>query len=157
MSQHLLLLGLAGPLLAAGIRGRRNTPAAVLGGAFVAVVAVGGWHVPALFDAADRSVPVHMAEHASFIVGSAALWCLAGSDRDAPAPYAVLAVFAVSLTGTALGVAMTLSGTPWYVAYPDVVDQQVAGALMWGVGGAVTTACALVALVRTLRTEAVPT
>jgi cytochrome c oxidase assembly factor CtaG len=157
MSQHLLLLSFAGPLLAAGLRGRRNTPATVAGASLLAVVAVAGWHAPVLFDAADRSLPLHMAEHASFIVGSGALWWLAGSELDAPAPYAVIAVFVVSLAGTALGVAMTLSRAPWYAAYPDVTDQQIAGALMWSVGGAVTTACALVVLVRTLRTTTMPT
>lgn len=154
MAQHLVLLTLTGPLLAAGTRARRSTMPAVVAAALVAIVAVTVWHAPALFDAAARTVPIHVAEHLSFIVGSCALWWLAGSGRHAPAPHAVLAVFVVSLTGTALGAAMTFSTNTWYAAYPDVVQQQVAGALMWAVGGTATTACGLVALVRTLHAPA---
>lgn len=162
MGQHLVLLTLTGPLIAhavlvTGAHRRRDTPAAVALGAILAVGTVLAWHVPVLFDAADRTVPLHVAEHASFIVGSAALWWLAGSGRRAPAPHAVLAIFVVSLAGTALGAAMTLSAAPWYAAYPNVVEQQVAGALMWSVGGAATTACGLVALVRSLHATAAAT
>src|SRR5207244_2626764 len=105
----------------------------------VAVVTM--WHLPPLFDAANDHVPVHVAEHLSFIAASAALWWCAGLGRR-PAPLlATVVVFAASLPGLALGAAMTLSTTPWYAAYPSISQQQVAGALMWSLGGLGTILC----------------
>lgn len=151
MAQHLLLLVFTGPLLVLAAGRWARLPSAVPAAAGIAICAVTLWHLPVLFDAARRTHALHFGEHLSFVLASAALWWLAQPGARRPAPVAVLAVFVVSLTGTALGAAMTLATSPWYRAYPDVVQQQVAGALMWSVGGAATTACGLLALVRSLQ------
>lgn len=99
------------------------------------------WHVPALYDAAVREPLVHALEHASFVATATLFWWMAlGATRRSRRGFGVLAVFAATLPATALGIAMTLSTTPWYATYgrgaAAVRDQQVAGALMWGLGGA---------------------
>jgi putative membrane protein len=156
MGQHLVLLGVAAPLLVlAGMRSWRPTTAAIpvpvaLGLVLVHVVVVTVWHVPALFDAADRSIPVHVAEHLSFIAAAAALWWAAGLGSRPTHPIVALAVFGASLPGIALGAAMTLAPSPWYAAYPSLIDQQVAGALMWSIGGMATVLCGVVSIARSV-------
>jgi cytochrome c oxidase assembly factor CtaG len=59
-------------------------------------------------------------------------------------------VFVASLPGIALGAAMTLAPSTWYSSYPSLTDQQVAGALMWSVGGMATVLCGVVSLARSL-------
>lgn len=156
MAQHLVLLGVAAPLLVlAGLRTWRSPgPPVPLGVAvglvLVQVVVVTLWHVPVLFDAAERSVPVHVVEHLTFVASAAGLWWAAGlGSRSAP-PVVALAVFVGSFPGIALGAAMTLAGSPWYASYPSLADQQVAGALMWGVGGTATVLCGVLSLARSL-------
>ena len=47
-------------------------------------------------------------------------------------------LFAATLPLALLGLGMVLATTRWYPAYPDsLVDQQVAGSLLWGAGGAI--------------------
>lgn len=98
------------------------------------------WHVPALYDAALRTDVVHAAEHLSFVVTATAFWWMAlRAGRSDRRGLGVLAVFVSSLPATALGLLMTISATVWYAPYrqhPDALArQQVAGAVMWGLGG----------------------
>ena len=153
MSQHLVLLLIAGPLLVlAGMttwRGEHPLPlSAVVAGAIANIAAVTAWHIPVLFDLADRVTAVHIVEHLSFVAASAALWWCAGLGRR-PAPLAAtVVVFVASLPGIALGAAMTLSATPWYDLYPSVTQQQVSGSLMWSIGGLGTIACGVLSFSR---------
>jgi cytochrome c oxidase assembly factor CtaG len=156
MSQHLVLLAVAAPLLVLG--GLRTWRAPVRPGSLPVLVALVGvhvvvmaaWHLPPLFDAAERSVPLHVAEHLSFLAAAGCLWWAAGLGARPSPPVVALAVFVASLPGIALGAAMTLATEPWYSSYPSLVDQQVAGALMWSVGGAATVLCGVLSLVRSL-------
>jgi cytochrome c oxidase assembly factor CtaG len=156
MAQHLVLLGVVGPLLvlAAGPGSLRlRTSAAgttAVAAALLSVVLVTAWHLPPLFDLAERSTPVHVVEHLSFIASSVLLW-LAGTRWSSA--LATVLVFLVSLTGTALGAAMTFASSPWYAAYPSLGGQQLAGSLMWSVGGLATVACGVLSLVRLLTAE----
>ncbi|HMC53031.1 MAG TPA: cytochrome c oxidase assembly protein, partial [Acidimicrobiales bacterium] len=104
------------------------------------VAAVWGWHVPALYDAARARPELHALEHACFLGTAASLWwAVLGARHRATFGLGVLVVFAVALQGTLLGAAMTLAGHPWYRAYAGTAsaleDQQVAGVVMWAVGG----------------------
>jgi cytochrome c oxidase assembly factor CtaG len=99
------------------------------------------WHAPAPYEAALRHPAVHALEHISFVATATLFWWMAlGATRRSRRGLGVLAVFAATLPATALGISMTLSRTPWYSTYgrgaAALHDQQVAGALMWGFGGA---------------------
>jgi putative membrane protein len=166
MSQHLILDSIAGPLLAIGdpftawsqlLRPSRRRLVR-RAGAVAGRSASGGrwwvwavvlvmihtlvmlvWHVPALYDAATRNDGLHALEHLTMLSASVALWwLLLGSGRRRPAGGSVLVLFAATLPLALLGLAMVLATSLWYPAYPDsLVDQQVAGSLLWGAGGAV--------------------
>jgi cytochrome c oxidase assembly factor CtaG len=99
------------------------------------------WHVPAVYDAAVRHPVVHVLEHTTFVATATLFWWMAlGATRRSRRGLGVLAVFVATLPATALGILMTMARTPWYAVYGHgaaaLRDQQVAGALMWGFGGA---------------------
>jgi putative membrane protein len=138
MVQHLLLMMVVAPLLAAGrplvvlgaalpVAGRRRLrrvaarrPAAALFHP-VAVWALGtvvlwGWHLPALYDAAVRNDAVHAVEHLSLVGVAAVLWAavLDRGPRPLAAPAAVGLLFATMLQSSGLGAVLTLAGSPLY-------------------------------------------
>jgi putative membrane protein len=179
MVQHVLLLGVVGPLLGLGaplptllwalpttmrsaaLRKWRRVVASTRGPHWVGwltatlcvnLVALVGWHLPPLYDAAVRNEVLHGLEHLSYVATSAAFWwVLAGTGRRARWGYSVLALFVTSLAGIALGAAMTLASSPWYAAYRHAAhplrDQQTAGVIMWAFGGIITLVGALAVLV----------
>lgn len=138
MSQHVLLLGLAAPLVAVGAPGPRRRWGAALVGAAVVVhtVVVLGWHAPALFDAAEAHAPVHAVEHLSLLAAGTLLWWAAaragGPEGWGPG---AMAVFVALLPMTVLGLGLVLARSPWYALHRDLADQQVAGVVMWAGGG----------------------
>jgi putative membrane protein len=104
-----------------------------------ATITLALWHIPTLYDAALRNDAVHVAEHATFVVTATAFWWMA--LRAGPTHrrgLGVLAVFLSSWPATALGLLLTVSATTWYAPYGRgaraLARQQVAGAIMWGVG-----------------------
>jgi putative membrane protein len=153
MAQHLVLVGVAAPLLGVlGTGPRLRTELAVprtmsLGvGATAASATLLAWHAPALFNAAADTPLLHAAEHASLLGTAVLLWhAVWRSDSIAT----VLVLFIAGLPAMALGAAMTLATTPWYEAALD--DQRVAGALMWGAGSVTGLAAAAAAFALWLR------
>jgi cytochrome c oxidase assembly factor CtaG len=145
MAQHLLLLAVAPPLLAAGGFGLATmallTPArrkaiarlvahvapgsntrawlAWLAAATVAqAAALVAWHLPPAYDAAVAHPPLHALEHASFLVTGLVFWWAAlGAGRRSRRGWGFVAVFLATFPATALGVAMTLASTAWYAPY----------------------------------------
>lgn len=109
----------------------------------VQTAALWAWHAPDLYQGALRSEWVHSLQHASFL-GTALFfwWAVIGARRRSLYGGAVLANFAASLQGVALGAFMTFAGRVWYPFYAERVggsltpleDQQVAGVIMWGPG-----------------------
>lgn len=101
------------------------------------------WHVPALYDLAVRNEAVHWAEHVSFLVTSLLFWTgilrLRPHDR-ADNGLRILFVFGMALQGGLLGALLTFSARPLYTSHLDtaveagiapLVDQQIAGLIMW--------------------------
>ncbi len=142
MTQHMILLVVAGPLLAAGAIGlplslagprrlrsrwarwrvgsvgnrlRRPGNLAVLAGAAQALV-IWAWHLPVLYHLALRNEVAHAIEHSCFVGTATLLWStLLGSERHRlPGPVAVLLLFATMLPAAALGAALTLAPVPLY-------------------------------------------
>src|SRR4051794_20358519 len=109
MVQHLLLISVAAPLLAAG-RPLDVVPAAWsgpirrwLGGwAVVAAAAAGqvavllAWHAPALYDAALGADAVHGIEHVTLLLSAVALWMALDAVGGEQGGLAVVVLFVVS-------------------------------------------------------------
>jgi putative membrane protein len=180
MVQHLLLWGVAAPLLAAGAplptmlwglprTARRPALAAWraarrlhdqhwLGWTLAAAGIQGSvlwvWHTPVLYDAAVRRPLVHGLEHLSFtITATVFFWSIAGGHRTAGA---ALAAFVAGFPGTALGAALLLAPRPWYGAYADLHDQQLAGVVMWSGMGLTSVLAAVVLFARWLALDERP-
>ena len=78
------------------------------------------WHLPALYDAAVGDQLVHVAEHASFLFPSIAFWwVVTGVVRRTRFGASVLAIFIAKFPGLFLGVGMTLALRPWYPSYGE--------------------------------------
>jgi putative membrane protein len=145
MVQHLLLILVAPPLLAAGEPGvrlalaipvtwrrifsrriRSRLPMWLMSAVrnplvvwCLHVVAVWAWHLPALYDAAVRNEVVHVLEHASFF-GTAVLFWNVVIDRSRKAlgyPARILFVFTTALQSGALGALLLFAGGVLYRAH----------------------------------------
>ena len=106
--------------------------------------ALGIWHVPAMYDAALTSDPVHAIEHASFLGAAFAFWAVVLGRRGIGTRAAL--TFAVFLFSGGLGALLTFSGRRFYSSHglgpqawglTPVADQQLAGVIMWIPSGAV--------------------
>lgn len=158
MVQHLLLILLAAPLLLVGTPAwmleplTRNRVTNAIGYGLtrpvvayaIANLVVVVWHLPVLYDAALRSQPIHVLEHATFIAtGILAWWPIAGPLPQwprLPLPLQSLYFFAMTLPGSAVGAFITFAEPGLYSPYDTArrifnidlaTDQQAAGLLMW--------------------------
>jgi len=101
------------------------------------------WHAPGLYQATLTSETVHVLEHLTFLGGAYLFWwiLLAPLGRwRAHHGVGVATLFFASVQGSALGALMAFSPTVWYPAYEAtapawgttaLVDQQLAGLVMW--------------------------
>jgi cytochrome c oxidase assembly factor CtaG len=116
-------------------------------------LALWGWHVPALFDAAVRHPGVHTLQHSSFLASALLYWwtVLRAQTRGAQG-VAVASLFATMLHSGALGALLALSPQAWYGAYAGgtatlgltlLEDQQLGGLLMWVPAGLIYLAAGL--------------
>jgi putative membrane protein len=103
------------------------------------------WHLPALYDAAVDSEPIHLAEHASFLVTALLFWgplleappVKARIDHMRRAAYLGLA----AVPGWVLAIVLAFAHHPLYPAYAALAhrpaglsalaDQQIAAGVMW--------------------------
>jgi putative membrane protein len=124
-------------------------------------LALWGWHVPELFDAALHHEWIHVLQHTSFF-GTALLfwWSVLGRDRrSSHGGFALVSVFTTMLHTSALGALLTFATTAWYPSYAaaggamgltPVEDQQIGGLIMWIPGGTAYLIAALVLVARLL-------
>ena len=151
MIQHLALVLVAAPLLAAGrpattifgalpqtarrrvarifagIPARRSVRAAlrhpgVVWGAHGS--ALWAWHTPWLYDRAIDSAPLHAAEHASFLLSAVAFWGLLvrpHNRRRLGVGGGLVYLFAAAIQSTVLGALLALAERPWYSAHASGV------------------------------------
>jgi cytochrome c oxidase assembly factor CtaG len=161
MVQHMLLVLLAAPLLAAGHAGPqllgllpkgvrvnllsalqrtrlpRTASSGLLATAAFAVV-FWLWHLPGPFDLALEQPAIHIIEHASLLLSAVFFWAAILNRKAAPAVTVSLLFVTMMQTGI-LGALLTLSGTVWYSAYTlegplglgPLEEQQLAGLIMW--------------------------
>jgi putative membrane protein len=150
MMLHLGVVAIAAPLIAFGLA-VHIPPITNFGTALswcllallFEMVAVWGWHVPLLHDAAARNTSLFVLEQASFLVAGLAVWTAAFTARSREtAPAAAIALFLTFSHMTMFGVILTL--TPILLYDPDLCrgafgldrlqDQHLGGVLM-AVGG----------------------
>lgn len=152
MSQHMLVVAVAAPLLAgAGAGGRfdpvRRHPIATnaIAASMVELVVVWAWHAPALHHVARASLLGRALEQATFLFTGLYLWIAAlggGPERRRErAAAGVTGLLLTSVHMTLLGALLTLSGQPLFHhghggALSPAHDQQLGGAIMLVVGAA---------------------
>jgi putative membrane protein len=104
-------------------------------------LALWGWHLPSLFDAALRDNGVHTLQHLGFLGSALLFWwsALKPATRQAQGR-ALLYLFTTMLHTGALGALLTLAPTVWYPSYLPTTaalgidaleDQQLGGLVMW--------------------------
>lgn len=107
------------------------------------VAALWFWHAAVPYDAALRSHPLHVVEHASFLLTGALFWWVVLGSRAAGGlsqGFAVLLVFGMAMQSVILSMLLTFATSPWYPSYAattrawqlePLADQQLAGVIMW--------------------------
>ena len=148
MAQHVLLMGIAAPLLVLGrplipflwalpIGWRRNAGAGAklrpVRAAWVALTqpmvawilhatAILVWHIPVLYDATVASDAMHTFQHGSFLGTALLFWwsLIHGRERRLGYGAAVLYLFGTVVISGGLGALLTFASRPWYVSYLGV-------------------------------------
>jgi len=168
MVQHMLLIVVVAPLLVLarplpqwravlggridGLwRGLHRTSRRPMACALVHAVAIWFWHAPGPYGAALEVPLWHVLEHASFLFsGWLFWWSVLRPGRAGTLAAAGALLFTVMHTGL-LGALLVFAEVPLYsVAQSAVVDQQMAGLLMWVPGGLVYLLVAVWAAARWL-------
>lgn len=153
MLAHMGVIALAAPLIAIGLPARwrpgPSTHAALpVLASLLELVAVWGWHAPAMRAAAQSSPAVTVAEQATFLAVGLLLWStsLAAPGERTRAATGAAALLLTSVHMTLLGALLALSPRPLYGAgevtcFGMVLDagqdQQLGGVIMLVVGAAV--------------------
>ena len=109
-----------------------------------AAIALWAWHAAALYEAALEHPLVHVAQHGSFLLTGVLFWSVILRPRryalDLANGRAAILVFTLGMQNVVLALLLTFSTSPWYDAYAEttrrwgldpLVDQQLAGAIMW--------------------------
>ncbi len=147
LASLLLVLGLTGPLLQPILAIRFFDRLRILAHPAVAMPLWAAnmffWHVPALYDAAYGTAPVHFLEHSTFIFFGCLVWMPVFGPLPVPrwftAGWKVVYVILMRLIATVLGNILMWSGTVLYDRYSAgeahygisaLTDQSIAGVLM---------------------------
>jgi putative membrane protein len=109
------------------------------------------WHASVLYEAALQNEPIHMLEHSAFLLSGMLFWWVLLKPTEQKYRRYGLAIpylFTTLLQSGILGALITFGSRPWYSDYAASVqswgltplqDQQLAGLIMWILGGAVFT------------------
>lgn len=106
-------------------------------------VALWGWHIPWLFEAALTNEWLHSLQHASFLASALLFWwSVLGRGVRRPDGVGLASLFTTMLHTGALGALLTFAVHPWYGHYAAgafgltaLEDQQLGGLVMWVPGG----------------------
>jgi putative membrane protein len=122
------------------------------------------WHLPAAYDLALRSEPVHDVEHLCFLLTGIVVWrIILPRRRDSASASARRIALALGVMGSnwGLAIAMASAGRPWYAPYANRVqgaisaltDQHLAAGVMWVPAGLPFAAAVFVLAARALRAD----
>ncbi|RJL03421.1 cytochrome c oxidase assembly protein [Paracoccus siganidrum] len=126
-AHHLLLAGVAAPALALALPIARRLPASLSAAALA--LAMLGWHLPGLYDAAWRHDAVYWAMQAALLLPAWAFWSAVltrPADAAATLGHALLVAALAGVMGL-LGAVLTFAPQPLYL-------QHLGGAADWGIG-----------------------
>lgn len=144
--------GLPGRLIGSGLFPVLTRPAVATA---LHGVALWGWHVPSAFTLATTDPLAHAAQHASFLLTALLFWWAVMERPGRSDGASALHLFLTMLHMGALGALITLApAATWPVADPaawgltPLEDQQLAGIVMWVLGGFVYLGAALFLLGR---------
>jgi putative membrane protein len=166
MVQHLILMMVSPPLVLLGIAGMRPPPPSFAPRLratwdfvtrpwqatfiFNAVLLI--WHIPSWYDATLTTEWIHIIEHITFIAVGVVFWWpvvdpMRVSHGRPVSPFVKIAILVIAgIPPTVLGFIFALVGTPVYDFYARaprlwgmsaLLDQQVAGVIMFGLGNIV--------------------
>jgi putative membrane protein len=143
MVQHLVLIFGVAPLLTFALPHPTLPRYLVAPIVVVALhaIALWAWHLPALYDEALQSPPLHALEHISFVGTGVLFWgVVAARWRPLDQLRRAAVVFVTGLQSAALGALLVFATEPLYTAHlgttgehglTPLEDQQLAGGLMW--------------------------
>lgn len=158
VGQHMLVMLVAAPLIAAALPARAAGPQGLALSAVAFAAVLWFWHLPAPYALTFVSDTAWWAMHASLLLASLFFWW--GASRAARADAALLSGLATAAQMGALGAFLTFAPRPLFAPHAlttlpwgltPLEDQQLGGLLMWVPGGTAFAALALFALSRTLR------
>lgn len=151
---HLLLVGVAAPILAHAMPARRSGPLALVLALQAAVL--WAWHAPGLYAAALSNDVIYWVMQLSLFGSAVLFWrCLAAAS----APAAIGALLGAMIAMGLLGAVLTFADLPLYAPHllttaafglTPLEDQQTAGLLMWVPASAIYLLAALLRLNRLL-------
>lgn len=93
------------------------------------------WHMPVLYDLALRNPWWHAVEHLCFLFSAALFWWSLLHSRRREVPLALVALLFTLVHTGILGAILTFAGQPFYQQGNRIEDQQLAGLIMWVMGG----------------------
>jgi putative membrane protein len=142
VAQHMLLILVAAPLIAAGSpQQARRTPRGLLwGAALLFFAALWFWHMPIPYDATFSSPSLYWAMHVSLFGGSIILWRALLHHRTDHTGDVLIIGALTSMQMGLLGAILTLSVHPWFLShlttttawgFSPLRDQQLGGVFMW--------------------------
>lgn len=158
MLRHMGLVAVAAPLIVMGLPDRWAEALAMapLLAAVLEFVVVWAWHLPMAHALGRLSLPVFMAEQASFLAVGLFVW--AGCLRAAQPLAGAGGMLLTSMHMTLLGALLILAPRDLYAALcgtaPDVTAQQLGGMLMLGIGTPIYLAAGLWLSAKALNREA---
>lgn len=93
------------------------------------------WHIPRLYVLALDHPWWHVVEHACFLFSAGLLWWSVLRSSHRVAPRAMLALLFTLMHTGFLGALLSFADTPFYGEHRSLQDQQLAGLIMWVLGG----------------------
>ncbi|UFN49996.1 cytochrome c oxidase assembly protein [Roseomonas sp. OT10] len=162
VAQHLLIVLVAAPLLAAGWRDAVRPPGAagLLGSAGAFALALWTWHLPLPYAATFASTPAYWAMHLTLLASAAWLWRGLWQGASSRPELAFAAGIGTAAQSGLLGAMLTLAPRPLFAPHAGTTlpwgltpleDQQLGGLLMWVPGGLAFAVLAVAAAAALLR------
>ena len=103
--------------------------------AYIHGVVIWFWHIPFFYMLAVQNSWVHGLAHMCFLVSAIWFWWACLYPHERKVPFALLALLATLMHTGFLGALLTFAGQPLYSEARHLQDQQLAGLLMWVIGG----------------------